>query len=541
MSTVRRLPMIMVLVAVLVGGVVFDRTHRPTTASTVRPDTLMPSAQPAGSAGSTWYCAAGSATGDSNGFAEQTVSVANSSDEEITGQLTAVPDKGDPVVSKLRIAGHSRQTVRISDLVRATWASALVELSGGEVTVAQLFQGPSGRSAGACASAPAQDWYFPSGSTRNGARNLMALFNPFPGEATVDITFDTEDGSRAPQQFDGLVLPGGRVSVVDVGAVVTLREQVSTSVHARAGRVVAQQIQTADGREGGEQGLTVTLGATSSAMDWFFPVATPADSSAHEVVSVLNPGEVDATVEVQVQVDDAAQVGSVEPYRLSVPAGRSASVDLMGDARIPRNAERWLIVHSTGGTGVVAARSIGSVRSADTGGLTYTLGVPVAATNWLATFGNPVGIASSVIAIANPSAAGDARVTVTIHGAGSAKDIPTMIDVVIASGERRLLDLTKELATRNEASITISSDQPVVVGQLMVSPLPIDLLTPTVYPLIGSMSIVSDPVPPQVVALDDALLPSEPTTTLDPAVSTTTTVDSTSTTLMGAVTSTTIR
>ncbi len=541
MTKVRRLPMIVLLLIVLVGGVVFDRTHGQTTTSSVRPDTLMPSAQPGDSAGSTWYCAAGSATGDSNGFAEQTVSVANSSDEEITGQLTAVPDKGDPVVSKLRIAGHSRQTVRISDLVRATWASALVELSGGEVTVAQLFQGPSGRSAGACASAPGQEWFFPSGSTRNGARNLLALFNPFPGEATVDIAFDTEDGSRTPQQFQGLVLPGGRVSVVDIGAVVTLREHVSTSVRARAGRVVAQQIQTADGREGEERGLTVTLGATSPAANWFFPVATPADSSAHEIVSVLNPSEVDATVEVQVQVDDAAQVGSVEPYRLSVPAGRSVSVDLMSDARIPRNAERWLIVRSTAGEGVVAERSIGSVRSGAVGGLTYTMGVPVAATRWLSTFGNPVGISSSVLAIANPGSSGDATVTVTIHGAGAAKNIPTMIDVVIAAGERRLLDLTKELASRNEASITISTDVPVVVGQLMVSTSPIDLLTPTVYPLIGTMRTVSDPAPPQVVSLDDALLPPEPATTLDPVAPAVTTVAPTSTTVAGAVTSTTIR
>jgi hypothetical protein len=257
-------------------------------------------------------------------------------------------------------------------------------------------------------------------------------------------------------------------------------------------------------------------------------------------VSVLNPGEVDATVEVQVQVDDSALVGSVEPYRLSIPAGRSATVDLMSDARIPRSADRWLIVHSTAGTGVVAERSIGSVRSGDFGGLTYTMGAPVAATNWLATFGNPVGISSSILAIANPGASGDVTVTVTIHGAGSAKDLPTMIDVVIAPGDRRLVDLTKELASRNEASITISSDHPVVVGQLMVSTSPIDLLTPPDYPLVGSMAIVGEPAPPQVASLDDALLPLETTTTLDPAAPASS-LESTSTTMADAVTSTTAR
>lgn len=539
MTRVRRLPMLLLVLVVLIGGVVLDRTREPATTKSARPDSLLPTVQPAGSAGSTWYCAAGSATGDGNGFAEQTVSIANSSDEEITGQLTAFPDRGDTATARIRVAAHSRQTIRMSDVVKALWASALVELTGGEVTVGQLFQGPAGRSAGACASSPGQDWYFPSGSTRNGARNILALFNPFPGEATVDITFDTEDGSRTPQQFQGLVLPGGRVTAVDVGAVVTLREHVATSVHARAGRVVVQQIQTADGREGAEQGLAVTLGATAAAPDWFFPVATPADSAAHEVVSVLNPGTVDASVEVQVQVDDATSVGSVEPYRLSVPAGRSATVDLMSDARIPRSAERWLIVHTTTGSGVVAERSIGAVRTADSGGLTLTMGLPVAATEWFATFGNPVGMTSSVLAVANPHAGVDASVTITIHGAGAAKDIPMLIDVVVAAGERRLVDLSKELASRTEASITVSADQPVVVGQLMVSGSPIDLLTPTDIPLITSIRLVTDPTPPQVASIDDTLLPPDVSTSSEPAP--TTTASPTTTAAVGAVTSTSIR
>jgi hypothetical protein len=529
MTRIWRIPIIVLLLGVLVGGVFLDRSTTPSAVPTVRSETLMPAAQPASSAGSTWYCAAGSATGDANGFAEQTISIANSSDTEVTGQLTAVPDRGAPAISKLRIGAHSRQTVRISDLVRSLWASALVELSGGEVTVAQLFQGPSGRSTGACASAPAQDWYFPSGSTRNGARNLMALFNPFPGEATVDLTFDTEEGSRSPEQFQGLVLQGGRVSVVDVGAIVTLREHVATTVHARAGRVVAQQIQTADGREGGEQGLAVTLGATVPSTDWFFPVAAPADSVAHEVVSVLNPGGADATVEVQVQIDDADRLGSVEPYRLSVPAGRSATIDLMSDSRIPRTAERWLIVRSTDGTGVVAERSIGAVRATEAGGLTYTMGLPVASTEWLATFGNPVGMSASVVAIANPSAIGDAVVTVTVHGAGSAKDLSSVLDIVLAPGERRIVDLTKELATRNEASFSVSSDRPVVVGQLLVSVSPIDLLTPVVYPVRGTMSVVTDPARPQVAVLDDVLLP--PAETASTTTTSTTIASSTTSTI----------
>lgn len=492
----RRLPMLVLLLAVVIAAVVAERSSTPSTAE--RLDASMPTARPEGAVGSTWYCAAGSATGDANGFAEQSVTVTNASDDAVTGTLTAFPDRGEPVTSPLRVGAHSRQTVRISEVTRALWASALVELSGGEVSVAQILQGPAGRAVGACASSPAPEWFFPSGSTRNGARNLMALFNPFPGDATVDLTFDTEDGARTPQQFQGLVLRGGRVTVVDVGAVVTLREHVATTVRARSGRIVAQQIQSSDGREAAEQGLAVTLGSPVTAPVWSFAVATPPGSEAHEVISVLNPGDTDATVEVQVQIDDSAEVGSVEPYRLSVAAGRSTTVDLMADARIPRTAGRWILVRATEDAPIVAERCIGEKRGEGAGGLTCTVGVPVLATEWLTSFGDPAWAATSSLAIANPTPGVDARVTVTVHGAGGAKDLPNVIEVLVPAGDRLVVDLAAALATRNEASVSISSDRPVVLGQLLTTASPVELLTPVVVPVAGTISAIGAVVDPQV-------------------------------------------
>ncbi|NCY16334.1 MAG: hypothetical protein EBX39_06105 [Actinobacteria bacterium] len=498
---VRRLPIIVLLVGVLVGGVVLERSRSQHGDTDLRLEAAMPTARPASAVGSTWYCAAGSATGDTSGFAEQTVTIANASDSELTGRLSAYSDKGETRSAPVRVGPHSRQNIRVSDVLKGVWASALVELSGGEVTVGQVFQGPAGRAVAACASSPAPDWYFPSGSTRNGTRNLLALFNPFPGDATVDLTFDTEDGARTPQQFQGLVLRGGRVTVVDVGAVVTLRDHVATSIHARTGRIVAQQLQSADGREGGQEGLAVTLGATIATEVWSFAVATPADSDAHEVIAVINPGEVDAAVEVQVQIDDAGRVGSVEPYRLMVPAGRSATVDLMADARIPRSAGRWIIVRSVEGAPVVAERTIGARRTVDGGGLTHTMGVPIGATRWLATFGDPAWASGSTLAVANPSSGVEAHVTVTVHGAGDAKDLGGLIDVVVAPGERRVVDLSAALGNRTEASLAIASDVPVVAGQLIVSSSPVEILTPVVCPISGTISAFDTVVDPQVSLL----------------------------------------
>ena len=512
MTRTLRLPILVLAVALVLAAVVHQVSSDGTADSSVRLDSFMPTAQTAGAEGSTWYCAAGSATGDPNAIAEQVVHIANASSTEVNGQITAVPDKGDPVTTRVRVPAHGRSVVRVSDMVKADWASAIVELSGGESTVAQALQGSSGRTYSTCASAPGQDWYFPSGSTRNGTRNLVALFNPFPGEATVDLSFDTDDGARTPQQFQGLVLPGRRVVVVDVAAVVTLREHVSTTVHARAGRVVAEQLQTSDGRSGGEQGLTATLGAPAPSDLWFFPVAAPADSTAHEIVSVMNPGDTDSSVQIQVQIDDSAVVGSVEPYVLSVPSHRSATIDLMADARIPKSAGRWLIVRTTDGSEVVVERAIGAVRSAGGGGLTTTMGLPVVATEWLTTFGNPAAVSASILAVANPDPSNTATVTVTVHGAGASKDLPTATDVRIAPGDRAVFDLMQLLSGRNEASITISSDQPVAVGQWMAASGVLDYMTPSDVPVRGAISMLRSVIDPQVgeVQLDPSLTPGEP-------------------------------
>ncbi|NDD97722.1 MAG: hypothetical protein EBZ93_09515, partial [Actinobacteria bacterium] len=47
----------------------------------------------------------------------------------------------------------------------------------------------------------------------------------------------------------------------------------------------------------------------------------------------------------------------------------------------------------------------------------------------------------------------------------------------IAPGERVLVDLSKALANRNEASLSIVSDLPVVVGQLITTGNPVELIT----------------------------------------------------------------
>jgi uncharacterized protein YgiB involved in biofilm formation len=76
---------------------------------------MVPAASPEGALSSTWYCAAGSATGvtagDTAGFAEQSVIVSNASSEASTGVYRAASGEFN-----IAILGVLRSTLSASGL-----------------------------------------------------------------------------------------------------------------------------------------------------------------------------------------------------------------------------------------------------------------------------------------------------------------------------------------------------------------------------------------------------------------------------------------
>lgn len=530
-----RFPALIAIPALIIAGV-FVQNSRTSTArtSSVAIGDMVPTASAPDSLSSTWYCAAGTSTGNANGYAEQTVIVSNSSDEDSSGVITVVPEQGSGTSKSINVPAHGRTSVRTSDVMKSPWASALVEVSGGDVTVSHELRGPAGRSISSCASSPSGDWYFPAGTTVAGSRYVIALFNPFPGEAAVDISFDTEDGARTPQQLQGMVVPGGRVAIVDVSQIVTLRERVATTVSARSGRIVAEQVQSTEGRNGTDQGLTAVLGATGAAPVWSFPVATPASLDAHERITIFNPGDTDTDVQVQVQLDDPATNGTVEPFQVSVPSHRAAVIDLGSDQRIPKSVGRWLLVRTIDGASVVAERWLGAPRTANTGGLSLTMGVPVVATTWFGTLGTTGEISMAEAVIVNPSATATATVSLVLHSKGRANAVQALAKMTIAPGQRRSLNMSEILIGRTDSSIEITSSVPVVMGQWLVSSSPLDFMTLASFPSSGTESLPTDVITPSTGGeIDLSQLPTDTivygTTSSSSSTSTTTSTSSTTT------------
>src|SRR5690606_19871749 len=122
------------------------------------------------------------------------------------------------------VPARSVERIDLVDLAEGSAVAALVEVDGGAVVVTHHVVGPLGRDSGPCSSVSSDVWHFAWGDTSRGSASLIALFNPFPGDAVVDFSFVTSDGVREPQALTGMVVPAGSVIVADVGAEVRRRE-----------------------------------------------------------------------------------------------------------------------------------------------------------------------------------------------------------------------------------------------------------------------------------------------------------------------------
>ncbi len=230
----RRWPVLVLIPLLIVAAVAVQRHEddQPVEVASTSASALMPVASEPGAPSSTWYCAGGTATGAKTGEAEQTIEIANLSDNDLTAKVTAVPSDGAMVGKDVAVPARSRQSIVLSSMVVAPYASAVVEADGGEVAVSHVLTGPTGSSTAACSSAPSSSWYFPSGNSEKASatHQLLALFNPFPSDAVVAVTFDTDDGARAPVDYAAIVVPGNDVRVLVVSDTVTLRTEIATTV-----------------------------------------------------------------------------------------------------------------------------------------------------------------------------------------------------------------------------------------------------------------------------------------------------------------------
>jgi len=467
----RRLVALVVLAVLAVGVVAVGRFATADTPEPTEPlGRLTPTAAAADAPAQTWFCAAGSAEG-SGGVAEQTAAITNTTDTPRTATVTALTDAGATATSTVVLPPQSRTPVRSSDLVTAAWASLLVEVDGGGVAVDHNLSGPFGTTGGPCASASSASWYFPATTTLFGVRSLVALFNPYAERAVLDIVAETDEGVREPGEYAGLVVEPRSVRVVDIAEVITVRDQLSLTITARAGLVVAEQLQVATDEAELPTSLAVTLGAPTPQPAWYFPLGAPVGDGVTQRFVVFNPTDTPAEVDVQLLVSDP-DAGFIEPFAVSVRAGQYTVVDLADDERVPTDVPLGAYVETRNDVPVVAARVVQSTGDAEGAvaagvrgpGRSVSVGVPLVATGWVV----PVGATTTAGARLGITNLGlrDAEVEVTLLRNGTATPLDDG-SVSVPAGRRVEVDLGG-IDDPAALSVLVTATQPVAVERNVV-------------------------------------------------------------------------
>jgi hypothetical protein len=313
--------------------------------------------------------------------------------------------------------------------------------------------GPLGFSTAPCASFASDRWYLAEGSTARDDTMLLALYNPFPEDAIVDLAFSTDQGRAVPSDFTGLVIKGGHLRVVNVGDHVRRRDSVAATAVARSGRIVVDRLQF---RNGATKGISLALAAPSPGEVWYFPEGFVADGVA-ERYHLYNP----SAREAEVTIDLVLESGSAEPFELTVPARERVTVIANDEERIPRGVAHAAIVRSLNGVDVVAERSVAAAAPSTRTGTADTPGARVTARRWALASGSANDTTDEWVMLLNP---GTTAAKVDIRGLASGQFLPFdgLRAIDLPAGRRISIRLTDHIK-RDELSLLIESTTPIVV------------------------------------------------------------------------------
>jgi len=436
----------------IAGGVVDRRIERASTEGASNINAQVPVAAPASARSSAWYCPGVPVTG---GFGEGSIAVANAGGRRLTGTVTVFPDKGEMKRAPLVVGPSGRTALRLADVVTSTFASALIELDGGDAVGEVSIAGAMGDSVAPCASSASSSWYFAEGVTTRDAGEVLLALNPFPDDAVVDVVFSTEEGTVSPQALTGLLVRGQALTVINVGEYVQRRESVAAKLVARTGRLVVSRVQTFDG-SAGRKGISVGLGAAATGPVWYFPEGLVADGLGERFL-VYNPGSTEAQVEVSLVLD----TGEAEPLRLTIPRESRLAVNAGEESRIPKNVPHAVTVRSVEGPEVVVERTVDGAAPSGRTGASIALGARLPALRWATASGGADDTLDQWIVVQNPGTR-PAKVTLNLLADGSAVPLGNFTAVEVLPGQRRALHINDALK-RPAIPVLLTSTQEVVV------------------------------------------------------------------------------
>ena len=400
-------------------------------------------AQPPASAG-TWYCPAVAFDDE-----QVIVTVANVGDQpsqvvlERYAEGRATPDEPQTIEP----GGQLLETLEGD----ASRSPLTVRWSGGPTAVVWRVDGDRTATA-PCEAAPAERWIATGFNTTLGSRSTMHLFNPFTADAVVRLVFATPEGPVRLVLTDNMLVEAGTTRSVNLGRFQPEVTDLGVIVEVLAGRVVAQGEVTVDPPRGasGGSGRMLLPAASTTSKTW--SVAYAADAEGTESwLSVLNPGEREAAVEIRVSAPSDEGTGVIG--EISVPAGGVARVELAGASV---NPEFGVSVNVVNDEPVVVSRLI-SLSAGGRQAITGSLAAPALSTQW-ALVGGGAAERTGLVSVYNPGAQ---EATVTIAADGAPQE---WAGITLPPNGRAKVLLAEANPDEAFLPVTVTSDVPVVAG-----------------------------------------------------------------------------
>lgn len=403
----------------------------------------------------TWYCAEG--TANPGGRADEELEIGNVGRRPLQAVVTV--DGGSdvpPVVRPYTVAPGRVVRVHVADLAPIADPGVVVETSGGRAVVEHTLSRTGDTAMGPCAREPSREVRFAAGTTSKGSELWLALFNPFPDDAIVDVEAVTDTGRRAPVRLQGIVVPRlTRVSVPIHDAIQRV-DTVATQVSVRRGRVIVEQSQYLDGSDG-RRGLGLTLGS-ELAKSWRFPIGI-AGSGRQERIVLANPGPRDATVTVSFVLDAAA---AVEPVQLILPATSVVSPDL---SRVPDDIAYSARVRSSVPIVAESVGAFGAPQAADVRGIALDPGFVAGARTWAVVPSRLAPASNDALALVSTDGRSH-RVRIVLPGSDGVQVLRST--TVPATG--RVVVQMPDVTRRPNLALLVLADGPVVVDRESTRP-----------------------------------------------------------------------
>ena len=274
----------------------------------------------------TWYLAEGATH---PGF-EEWICIQNPGDSDANVMITYMFPQGGTQDQAVTVGAHSRYTVDVNSAVGPYKdVSARVDSTQPVVVERPMYFNYQNKWTGGSISAGVPDlsktWYLAEGATHPGFEEWLSLMNPGGDPTNVDITYMFPGGVTQKQS---VALPPTSRETILVNNVVGPNKDVSVKLEAN-NPIIAERPMYFLYHNAWSGGDT-QFGATSPATSWFLSEGTTRnnkdDGSFEEWISIQNPGELDASVDLTYMFPG----GATQPGSINVPAHSRQTIFVNG-------------------------------------------------------------------------------------------------------------------------------------------------------------------------------------------------------------------